>query len=258
MEAIDSIKPNTKDGILTLSTRNDQLKMFFLGSSCPASVNPGEMVDSFTVSPGAEEAVVAIKTRKTWYAGAYEKWDEHHFLLPVSQRDSSPWIELQDAFVPKPDHLGQIVANVGLSVRIGDEFFLAPLLVSSYDTEKKLAALRTQYRLVASKDANLLCRFIAGKADADEVKAAAQEFTVQMVDIPALQAELTERINQLENVCRELRGRLENAKKLAEVPSNQPWWKKTPRKNLDKLALFLWSEDVQDSLSRAAGAVPRI
>lgn len=194
MKANDRLSQQVKNNAITITGKYDT-KITFLGSSCPASVNPGDRVDSFSLFPGEEEVVCAVQifwgvTPSGKKVGYFEY---RHFLLEIARGDDgNPVAGLEHAFVPKPDRLGQIVPEVGLSVRIGEESFLAPLLVSSYNTEEKLTALRTQYRMVANKDANLLCRFIAGRADAEEVKAAAAELVVQTVDIPALQAKLAE------------------------------------------------------------------
>lgn len=191
MKANERLDEQIKNKTVTI-TGKFETKITFLGSSCSASVNPGENIDSFSLFPG-EEAVCAVQISYWVTSGKYAGWEYRHFLLQISLGDDgNPQVELEHAFVPKPDRLGQIVPEAGLTVRIGEEFFLAPLLVSSCDTEEKLTALRTQYRLVANKDANLLCRFIAGKATPEEVKAAAAELVVQTVDVPALQKKLEE------------------------------------------------------------------
>lgn len=193
MKANERLDRQIKDETVTI-TGKFETKIRFLGGSCPASVNPGDSVNSFSLSPGEEEAVCAVQISYTTMPHGKAAYYQYiNFLLGISRGDDgNPHIELEHAFVPKPDRLGQIVPDAGLSVRIGDEFFIAPLLVCGSDTEKKLAALRTKYRLVANKDANLLCRFIVGKADAGEVKDAAEELVVQTVDVPVLQAKLTE------------------------------------------------------------------
>jgi hypothetical protein len=166
------------------------------------------------------EAVVAVKTA---YVPRWEKngrweygcWEYLHFLLHVSERSGSLWVELDEAFVPEEDHLGQLLPDTGLSVRIGDEFFLSPLLLSC-NREKELTELKKKYRLVKDADANLLCRFIVGTATAEEVRAAAEELITQTVDAPALLAKLAKaevelsqikgENEQLSGMCQEYRG----------------------------------------------------
>ena len=187
MKAIAVIESQVEDNAITLNGKFET-KLTFLGSSCPASVKPGDRVSSFSVSTGTGDEIVAVKTAHWQQRGKSGNWDENHFLLQFSPM----WIELDKAFVPRPDRLGQIVPDIGLSVRIGDEFFLSPLLVSDYHREERLAKLRERYRMVSVADANLLCRFIASKATAEEVKAAAAELAVQTVDVPALRKKLEE------------------------------------------------------------------
>lgn len=200
MKANERLDRQVKHKTVTITGKHET-KITFLGSSCPASVNPGDCMDSFSLFPGEEEAVCAVQISYAVMRGKYGGWEYQHFLLEISRGDDgNPKVELEHVFVPKSDRMGQIVPEVGVTVRIGEEFFLAPLLVSSYDTEKKLTALRTKYRLVSVENANLLCRFIAGKATVEEVKAAAEELVVQTVDVPALKAKLAEAEERAENL----------------------------------------------------------
>ena len=147
--------------------------------------------------------------------------------------------------------------------------------------------------MVPNVHANLLCRFIAGKATADEVKVVASELVKHDLEVSALRlllaqakqlADTTETAraglwgqlyvaqHKLEEfgqmaaerevvamrnkqTISELLKILESARKMAEVSIRQSWWKKTPRKNLDALAVFLWSEGLQKSIDIARGTV---
>ena len=186
MKVYERIIPEVKDSVVTLTGKWDTV-FKFLGSSCPASVHPGQTVSSLTLSLGDDEPIVALETQRYTQTGKYGNWEHGYFLFQVTKEG-----KIIDPFVPKADRIGQIVPDVGLSVRIGDEFFLAPLLVSECKTEEKMATLAAQYRNVGTANANLLCRFIAGKAEADEVKAAAEELLVQTVDVPLLRIQLAE------------------------------------------------------------------
>lgn len=204
MTASNKIHAEVKKTQVTLAGRLGNT-LTFLGSSCPASLYPGEQAESFTVSPGEGEDLVVVKTSVLENRGKYGTWSHGHFLLLISRRTECPWVELEKVFVPEEGRVGQIIPDVGLSVRIGDEFFLSPLLLSQYKKEERLTELKKQYRLVKEADANLLCRFMAGKATAEEVKAAANVLVFETVDVPALRKQLAEAEERVLNLTHDLK-----------------------------------------------------
>ena len=193
MNANAIISAEVSGKVITLVGAISGTSIMFLGASCPASVKPGQTADSISLSPGDKEEVVAIRTVRTDHRGKYPTSDYDHFILPIIQKDQSgPWIQLGKAFVPKQDHVGQIVPDLGLTVRIGDEFFLSPILLNPYYGVIEHDKACQGYRKLSVDDANLLCRFMAGQVETDEVKAAAAELVMQTVDVPIMKARIAE------------------------------------------------------------------
>lgn len=182
-----------------------------IGSSCTVSANPGDQVDSFSVSPWNDVGwdVVAVRTSEFKSdVGKHGIYEFNHFLLLITMHDGRPWVELKKPFVPDRNHFGQIIPDAGLSVRIGNEFFLAPVLAL---TEDRIAKLRTTYRLVPNDQANLLCKFIAGTATADEVKAVAEAEKKEVLEVDALRLQLEEATQRATELQSELDRALERS-----------------------------------------------
>lgn len=173
MKINEAISISVKDNVVVLVAKGDYALMYF-GSSCPASVHPGVEANtvSFDVSPDSKGEVVAVRISSWQFNSRQGEMSSSGFLLWIMKESekTEPWVELKETFVPKPGRLGQVLPEYGVSVRIGDEFFLSPV----YMSDEEIATLKHEYRMVSVDDATLLCRFLAGKADASEVTAKAE------------------------------------------------------------------------------------
>ena len=178
--------------VITIVGAFSGTRITFLGGSCPASVKPGQTADSISLSPGDKEEVVAIRTTSIERHGKNPSCNYDHFILPIVPKNGEPWIICDKTFVPKRDRIGQIVPDLGLTVRIGDEFFLSPILLNPYYKGEAREDACRGYRMLSVDGANLLCRFMAGQVEADEVKKAATELVVQTVDVPAMKSRIAE------------------------------------------------------------------
>lgn len=129
--------------------------MVFIGASVPVSALPGEVVYSLTVYPRkGEKGVVAVASdyvTPSWAGAISLDWNDSNDKLLIEQR--SPFFN--------PDRIGQVYSsghNQWVEVQIeGDRF-------TSSERRTELAHF--------VPDANLLCRYWAGQATVDEVKAA--------------------------------------------------------------------------------------
>ncbi len=150
-------------------------RLEFIGSSLPASANAGDCglqslslalpmdVDAKSVPQKEDETeVVAFATQFlacdgtpiVRLAGIFE----------VTYDEKGVHVELEKPFAPRPDRLGQVRfdGNIPyLCVRVGEEWY----------TSRPSAHL-PDARVV--RDANILCRYLAGKDHPDSVKSAVE------------------------------------------------------------------------------------
>lgn len=159
-----------------------------IGSSCPMSAFPGQRVDTVSVTPDKDEGgdVVAVVVPPHLHVPF-----ARCFLLRVFVEEGRAHVELDELFVPKADRSCGAGGDSGISVVIGEEHFLVPM---TWLLPAQLAKLRQQYRLLPSNKADLLCRYIVGKATKEEVIEVADKLTAETNAVN----ELLEKVSCLE------------------------------------------------------------
>lgn len=152
----------------------------FLGASCRASIIPGnDCVSSVTFSPAqGKSAIVALAV---WNREKSPNDWTHAFFLKITWEKNTPWINLDNPWIPPSDRLGQAL-EWGVAVQI------CGVTYSSCHTDADSQSAKLRF----VPDGNRLCSFLAGDAKAEEVVAAAQAFEEERA-WPAKYAELQQK-----------------------------------------------------------------
>lgn len=137
----------------------------FLGVSAQASMLPGEYCDSLSIAvPKGTTELVALHVyedngRK--YGGCLH----YDFLLEVTNEENrGAVVNLEHEWLPSSDRLG-CASSDGVKVTIDDRLYIG------HEYPKYGSEPSGWY-----VDGNLLCKYLVGKATAEQVKAAAKEF----------------------------------------------------------------------------------
>ncbi|KKW11703.1 MAG: hypothetical protein UY50_C0008G0029 [Parcubacteria group bacterium GW2011_GWA2_49_9] len=211
---------NSEDSV-SLSVCSGNEEFIFLGASCSASVQPAfASLKSITIAPRKnKEEVVALAV----VAHAQERRgsvSRANFLVRVSFSGERPWVEPDKFFIPRAGRLGEITgewSQAMLSVRIEEKTFV----YSPLDLLGKDHAALTNKGFHVVCDGNVLCRYMTGDAQPDEVEKAVvarpNEQTVFEQLAEALERakrggdrsnELSVKLLQLEHLHETLRGKL--------------------------------------------------
>lgn len=137
------------------------------GASCtvsvPVATESTERMEcnSFTITLGGDEhGAIALTVLNA--VSVKSSYQEVGFLLSVKRNeDGLIWVDLENEFIPGHDRIGGISDHI-LKVKIGDQWF------SEFTPNEFKRTKNTQF-----VDGNLLCRYLAGLATADDVMAAA-------------------------------------------------------------------------------------
>lgn len=157
-----------------------------LGSSLPASVSPDRYtyVNSLTIAvERGKKGVMAVRVTTARFDKKYTNYIG--FLLPVEWKgdDPRPFVDLEHPFVPRGDRLGQVV----------DDHLEVVIDGKTFTTNEH--AERDEPGKVYIPDGNLLCKYLVGDVDAEEVKAAATECAEE----EAARKKLPETLNTLQD-----------------------------------------------------------
>lgn len=157
------LRANTDDaatkGTIILFADNENIEL--VCTSLEVNASAGEYVSTLAIVPplkNEEEGVVGIRI---WDYNTDRKFPHQvSFLLRVYRDENGPHIDLEKAWAPHFDRLGQIVENF-VTVKVGDEIF-----VSSQNYAEKNSCHYVP-------DGNLICRYLNKKAEEDELRASA-------------------------------------------------------------------------------------
>lgn len=195
-----------KGGVLVT---HNSIAMRVMGSSEPMTAQAGDRVTSFCVYPDKEQAgLVAISVLHN--PGRSQEW--YHYLLEVGWHEDKPYVDLESEWMPSPKRRG----HLGLE-RLSFYFDDEPITINANRPEECRIG-----------DLNLACRYIAGKATDEEIRAVLQQQQKRQDEMAELQQRLESaqaRIAQLEQstaghiqLIRSLQLRLGRA----ESPGNDP------------------------------------
>lgn len=151
--------------ILLSGVQEDQIVL--VGSTMPTSLRTGTTSSMFILHPVPEQSgMVAINVISGRFGDKrYPK--NFEFMLSVTWQDK-PFVDLENQFVPAPGIYGQAVRE-HMEVRIDNVV---------YTDYEHLCGQNPKTRLVPDPD--LLCRYLASQATAEEVIAAAEARTEEV------------------------------------------------------------------------------
>lgn len=171
-----SIRASSQDGVAVIEVLNGSTTLAFLGASCPASAIPGnDGLSSITLSPNkGEEAVVALTTY-TRYGGKNPDISAGG-LIRLRWEGDKLFVDTDKLFISLADRLGQVVPNGRiLLVRTQGQMFGLSIAEPQYRDKYERVLLMTGDDLRIVHDANLLCRYLVGRATFEELEAVAVE-----------------------------------------------------------------------------------
>ncbi len=144
----------------------------------------GENLHSMTFFPKEEKGVIAIEAH-------YDRNRSAVALIEIGRKDGQPRIFLDKAFVCDPQRVGQATEG-GVRVRINRVVYSS----SIRDRDS------SDCRYVAN--GHLLCQFMAGKCEAYEVEAAAQERVARLTELEEAQNRVVQVQKELQDVYAEM------------------------------------------------------
>lgn len=167
-----SVKVSGVQGTVLLCGIIDETLVVF-GSSVPMSASPGDRVGCVTLVPrGQERGVIAIGLSPRDSKKSQGEW--RYYLVEVGRKNGESFVNRDHPFECCCDRLAQIIDG-SIEVQIGDDWY---------------ASRKSCRNRVFVPDANLLCRFIAGTATVDDVKAAAQKCEAEQTELEQLREQL--------------------------------------------------------------------
>lgn len=159
---------DAEKGVAVIGVHQREESIQFLGASCRANMTPGEYGDAATIVPvEGEKHVVALRVTIT-HSGkrsAQIQNDEcHYFFIEVDGGDKTKPVNLDEQWISPSDRLAgagghAVMAEIDGTRYVGCEY-------PKYGVEPSGHYV----------DPNLICKYLVGKATAEEVKAAAEEF----------------------------------------------------------------------------------
>lgn len=190
------------DGVVVISCLNSNTKIHFVGASCLASVMPdSHCLESVTLSPEKDQKAVVALTTTCQYAKSPTLFSGG--ILELCWKDGKLFVNCDKDFVSPADRLGQVLVGPGeMLVSTRGQVFSTCGNKWGQGGEKYYEQEKADYRAKGTRivpDANLLCRYLVGRATFEELEAVASGDmrTAEQIEINSLRTLLTNAGNRL-------------------------------------------------------------